>query len=163
MTVDGEDSSYSEDTQKNKYLTFHLAGEDYGVEIAYVTEIIGIQKITEIPDKPAYVKGVINLRGQVIPVMDVRLRFGIVARQYDERTCIIVVRVDTTSIGLVVDKVNEVVDIPETQVEKLSSASQGGSNRFIDGMGKLESSVKILLDLRQLLYDSEKIETKEDE
>lgn len=162
MNVETEESSSSEDTQKNKYLTFHLAGEDYGVEIAYVTEIIGIQKITEVPDKPAYVKGVINLRGQVIPVMDVRLRFNLSARQYDERTCIIVVRVDTVSIGLVVDEVNEVVDIPETQVEKLTPAKHGG-NRFIEGMGKLESGVKILLDLRQLLYDTDKSEAKDDE
>ena len=162
MTLD-EDSLYSEDTQKNKYLTFHLAGEDYGIKIVYVTEIIGIQKITEVPETPQYVKGVINLRGQVIPVMDVRLRFGMEERPYDERTCIIVVRVETISVGLVVDKVNEVVDIPELRVESLVTATHGGRNRCIDGMGKLESGVKILLNLRHLLYEHEKMEGDEEE
>lgn len=163
MTIDEEESYLSEDTQKNKYLTFHLAGEDYGFEIVYVTEIIGIQKITEVPDMPTYVKGVINLRGQVIPVVDVRLRFGMDERHYDERTCIIVVRVDTASVGLVVDKVNEVVDIPETQVEILARAGKGGNSRFVQGIGKLESEVKILLNLRHLLYDSDRLETDDEE
>lgn len=163
MTIDEEEVDFSEDTQKNKYLTFRLAGEDYGFEIIYVTEIIGIQKITEVPEMPKYVKGVINLRGQVIPVMDVRLRFGMDERIYDERTCIIVVRVDTASVGLVVDKVNEVVDIPETQVENLARSGQGGNNRFVQGIGKLESGVKILLHLRHLLYDSDRLETDDEE
>lgn len=157
-----EDLALNEDTQKNKYLTFHLAGEDYGFEIAYVAEIIGIQKISEVPEMPPYVKGVINLRGQVIPVMDVRLRFGMDSREYDERTCIIVVRVDTTSVGLIVDKVNEVVDIPEDKVELVTQQETAGNNRYINGMGKLESGVKILLDLRNLLYDSEKQEPEEE-
>lgn len=157
-----EDFAVNEDTQKNKYLTFHLADEDYGFEIAYVTEIIGIQKITEVPEMPPYVKGVINLRGQVIPVMDVRLRFGMESREYDERTCIIVVRVDTTSVGLIVDKVNEVVDIPEEKVEQVTQQETTGNNRYINGVGKLESGVKILLNLRNLLYDSEKQEPEEE-
>ena len=83
-----------EDTQKDKYLTFHLGNEDYGIEIRQVTEIVGIQKITVMPEMPAYIKGVINLRGKIIPVMDVRIRFHLEPRPYDERTCVIVVNIN---------------------------------------------------------------------
>jgi len=143
-----------EDTQKDKYLTFHLAGEDYGIEIRHVTEIIGIQKITEVPDMPHYVRGVINLRGKVIPVMDVRLRFNIPERDYDDRTCIIVVYVNGTSVGLVVDEVSEVVDIPANNIEP-PPASGGGGGHYIQGMGKIGDKVKILLDVNRLLFTDE--------
>lgn len=142
-----------EDTQKDKYLTFHLANEDYGIEIRYVTEIIGIQKITEVPDMPDYVKGVINLRGKVIPVMDVRLRFNLPPRDYDERTCIIVVDINETSVGLVVDEVREVADIPEDQVEPPPKTSMKEGSRYIQGMGKIGNEVKIILNVGQLLYE----------
>ncbi|MCX5876065.1 MAG: chemotaxis protein CheW [Deltaproteobacteria bacterium] len=145
----------NEDTQKDKYLTFHLAKEDYGIEIRFVTEIIGIQRITEVPDMPEFLKGVINLRGKVIPVMDVRSRFHMEARDYDERTCIIVVNINNTSIGLVVDKVQEVVDIPESQVEAAPEKARGKRSRFLQGMGKVNDEVKILLNVEQLLYEEE--------
>lgn len=144
-----------EDTQKDKYLTFHLAGEDYGIDIAFVTEIIGIQKITEVPDMPDFVKGVINLRGKVIPVMDVRLRFHLPERDYDERTCIVVVDINETAVGLVVDQVNEVADIPEKDVEPPPRSSDGASSRFLKGMGKVEKEVRILLNVDKLLFDDE--------
>jgi purine-binding chemotaxis protein CheW len=158
--LDLDDDLYDEDedTQKDKFLTFHLAGEDYGIEIAHVIEIIGIQNITEVPDMPAYVKGVINLRGSVIPVMDVRLRFKLAERAYDERTCIIVVEVNGTSVGLVVDQVREVVDIPEEQIEPAPQTGKSTSSRFIKGMGKINGEVKILLKVEQLLLDDDKIE-----
>ncbi len=143
-----------EDTQKGKYLTFRLAKEDYGIEIRNVTEIIGIQKITEIPELPDYIKGVINLRGKVIPVMDVRLRFSLPARDYDERTCIVVVDIDDKSVGLVVDQVNEVADIPDENIEP-PPRTRRESGRFIQGLGKMEKEVKILLDVNRLLYDEE--------
>lgn len=155
MSTVSDELNVNEDTQKDRYLTFHLAGEDYAFEIFYVTEIVGIMKITDVPETPPYVKGVINLRGQVIPVMDVRLRFNLDERAYDERTCIIVVRVDTTAIGLVVDKVNEVVDIPENRVEQVSHQGASDTRRFIRGMGKLDTGVKIVLNLENLLYDEE--------
>jgi len=143
-----------EDTQKDKYLTFHIGTEDYGISIAYVTEIIGIQSITEIPEMPDFIKGVINLRGKVIPVMDVRIRFKMPPREYDERTCIIVVEIDGTSVGMVVDTVNEVANIPEDQVESPpKSRRKGGS--FIQGLGKIDKEVKILLDINKILYDEE--------
>ncbi|MEW6217915.1 MAG: chemotaxis protein CheW [Thermodesulfobacteriota bacterium] len=144
-----------EDTQKDKYLTFHLAGEDYGIEIRYVTEIIGIQRITELPDMPDFVKGVINLRGKVIPVMDVRTRFRLATRPYDDRTCIIVVNINDTTVGLVVDEVREVADIPAEQVEPPPRTSKGAGSRFIQGMGKMGQEVKILLDVNKLLYEEE--------
>ncbi len=144
-----------EDTQKDKYLTFHLAGEDYGIEIIFVTEIIGIQKITEVPDMPEFIKGVINLRGKVIPVMDVRTKFKLEARSYDERTCIVVVDINENSIGLVVDEVSEVVDIPEEQVEPPPKTGQGQSSRYLKGLGKMGADVKILLNVEKLLYEEE--------
>jgi purine-binding chemotaxis protein CheW len=146
--------SDEEDTQKGKFLTFHLAKEDYGIEIRHVTEIIGIQKITEVPDMPDYVRGVINLRGKVIPVMDVRTRFRMPPREYDERTCIVVVNVEEKAVGLVVDQVNEVADIPEGQIEPPPSTRQGSGSRYIQGMGKIGEEVKILLDVGTLLYDA---------
>jgi purine-binding chemotaxis protein CheW len=143
-----------EDTQKGKYLTFRLAKEDYGIEIRHVTEIIGIQKITEIPELPDYIKGVINLRGKVIPVMDVRTRFSLPPREYDERTCIIVVDIDDKAVGLVVDQVNEVADIPEENIEP-PPRTRRESGRFIQGLGKMDKEVKILLDGTRLLYDED--------
>lgn len=145
----------NEDTQKDKYLTFHLAGEDYGIEICYVIEIIGIQSITNVPDMPAFIRGVINLRGKVIPVMDVRARFGLAARDYDDRTCIIVINVDTTEVGLVVDEVSEVADIPESQVEPAPRTSKNTESSYIQGMGKMNNRVKILLDVHKLLFSGE--------
>lgn len=141
----------AEDTQKDKYLTFHLANEDYGIEIRYVTEIIGIQKITKVPDMANFIKGVINLRGKVIPIMDVRARFNLPPRDYDERTCVIVVNVNEQDIGLVVDRVNEVADIPENQVEPAPTTSQRQTTRYIRGIGKMGDSVKVLLDAEKLL------------
>ncbi|WP_321531938.1 chemotaxis protein CheW [uncultured Desulfuromonas sp.] len=145
----------SEDTQEGKYLTFHMGDEDYGIEIRYVTEIIGIQRITEVPDMPSFIKGVINLRGKVIPVMDVRARFNLPPREYDERTCIVVVQLNTTSVGLVVDKVNEVADIPPENIEPPPRSTAGGSSDYIQGMGKMGERVKILLNVGKLLYDNE--------
>ena len=154
--VTTDDDLYDdEDTMKDKYLTFHLAGEDYGLDIAFVTEIIGIQRITEVPDMPDFVRGVINLRGKVIPVMDVRLRFHLPEREYDERTCIIVVDINATAVGLVVDKVNEVVDIPEADVEPPPRTTKGATSRFLKGMGKVDEEVRILLNVDKLLYEGE--------
>jgi len=141
---------HQEDTQKGKFLSFHIADEDYGIEIRFVTEIIGIQSITDVPDMPGYIKGVINLRGNVIPVMDVRSRFGLPSKDYEERTCIVVVNVEDKTVGLVVDKVNEVIDIPDHQIEP-PPRTKCESSQYIEGMGKVDSEVKILLDVTRLL------------
>jgi len=152
------------DSMQGKYLTFLLASEGYGLEIRYVTEIIGIQKITMVPDMPEHVKGVLNLRGKVIPVIDVRLRFNLSERDYDDRTCIIVVDVDANSVGLVVDKVNEVIDIPMGDIEPAPMSDSKSGNSYIRGMGKVEQQVKILLDVERLINDEEwqEYETEEE-
>lgn len=152
--VSEEPQDLAEDTQRGKFLTFHIADEDYGIEIRYVTEIIGIQSITDVPDMPDYIKGVINLRGNVIPVMDVRKRFNLPEKAYEERTCIVVVNVDDKTVGLVVDKVNEVIDIPDEQIEP-PPRTKAESGQYIQGMGKVEDEVKILLDVRKLLYSED--------
>ena len=145
----------NEDTQRDKYLTFQLGNEVYGIGIRHVTEIIGMQKVTEVPDMPDYVRGVINLRGQVIPIMDVRTRFLMPTREYDDRTCVIVVQVKNTSIGLVVDTVNEVADIPADRISQPPRIARGTSSRYIEGMGKIGDEVKILLDVNKLLFQEE--------
>jgi purine-binding chemotaxis protein CheW len=150
-----EDDDESEDTQEDKFLTFIIGKEDYGIEIRYVTEIIGIQGITEVPDMPSHVKGVINLRGKVIPVMDVRLRFGVAERPYDDRTCIVVINIEEQPVGLIVDCVLEVLDIQKSQIEPPPRIKKGESNRFIQGMGKVGDQVKILLNANKLLLDEE--------
>ena len=154
-TAQDEVYDLDEDTQKDKYLTFHLGSEDYGIEIRHVTEIIGIQKITVIPEMPDYIKGVINLRGKIIPVMDVRIRFRLEARAYDERTCVVVVNIREAAIGLVVDTVSEVADIPESQIEPAAGLNGSRSSAFIKGIGKLGDDIKIILDVDKLLYEAD--------
>lgn len=150
-----EDDDENEDTQEGKYLTFQLNDEEYGIQIGYVTEIIGIQNINSVPDMPEYIKGVINLRGKVIPVMDVRLRFGAPSRDYDERTCIIVINVKEQAMGLVVDRVSEVLDIPESEIEPTPELRKGRSNRFVHGLGKVNGEVKLLLEAESMLFEDE--------
>jgi len=140
-----------EDTQKDRYLSFRIAKEDYALEIKYVTEIIVMQRITEVPNTPSYIKGVINLRGRVIPVIDVRERFHLAARDYDDRTCIVVVSVSEIAVGLIVDTVNEVLDIPADMVDPPPAAYSGIESSYISGMGKVGRKVKILLDARNVL------------
>ena len=144
-----------EDTQKDKYLTFQLENEEYGIEIICVIEVIGMQKIAPIPDMPNFVKGVINLRGQVIPVVDVRLRFGIEQVKYTERTCILVVKIKDTSIGLIVDTVCDVVNIPADDIDEPPKLNRKKGSRFIQGLGKIGDDVKIILNVHKLLYDDE--------
>ncbi len=144
-----------DDTIADMYLTFDLGNEDYGIGIMFVTEIVGMQNITEVPDMPDFVKGVVNLRGQVIPVVDVRLRFNMKPREYDERTCIIVLSIRDVQIGLVVDTVNEVLTIDDSQISPPPKVATANSARYIKGMGKVDEEVKILLDGEKLLFDEE--------
>ena len=155
LSKEKEDEFEEEDTLKDKYLTFHLGSEDYGIAIRNVIEIIGIQKITEVPDTPNYVKGVINLRGKVIPIMDMRLRFHMPEKAYNERTCVIVIQVEDIVVGLVVDTVSEVVSIPEKDVEETFNHRLDKSCTFIQGMGKIEDQIKILLDVEKLLANND--------
>ena len=151
-----------EDTQRGKYLTFLLGTEEYGIEIAYVTEIIGIQTITSIPQLPTYIQGIINLRGKIIPVMDVRLRFGKPFRDYNDRTCVIVIDIEQFSIGLIVDSVSEVLSIPETAiVPPPDFKTNTDSNRFIRSIGKIDNAVKLLLDCEKLLSVEDALQLNE--
>lgn len=152
----GEDYDEAfEDTQKDKYLTFKIGEESFGFSIKYITEIIVIHKITEVPDTPAFVRGVINLRGKVIPVIDVRHRFNMELRDYDDRTCIIVVEYEETAVGLIVDTVNEVADIPENQIDPPPRSHSGIESSYIMGMGKIGKEVNILLNLEKVLFVDE--------
>lgn len=140
-----------EDTMKDQYLTFVVGEETFGFGIEYVTEIVGMQPITTVPDMQDYVKGVINLRGSVIPVIDIRLRFGLEEREYGERTCIVVVKMGELSVGLIVDIVHEVTDIPESKISEPPKVYGGAGAQYISGMGKLDDKVVILLDITKLL------------
>ncbi|AOY78207.1 chemotaxis protein CheW [Clostridium formicaceticum] len=143
-----------EDTQKDKFLTFSLGNEFYGIDIKYVIEIIGIQLITEIPQLPEYIKGIINLRGKIIPVMDVRLRFKKPFREYNDRTCIIVIDVKDISVGMIVDTVSEVLSISEENILQPPQLN-GESNKYIRAIGKVDSEVKLILDCDELLSNEE--------
>lgn len=143
--------------EENKYLTFKLADEEYGVEILKVREINGIMKITAVPQMPQYMKGVINLRGKVIPVVDLRLKFGIEEIEHTEETCIIVVDVGR-EIGIIVDTVSEVLDIFQDDVEPAPSMGGSVDTSFILGMGKVGDEVKILLDIDKVLSSAELID-----
>ena len=144
-----------EDTQKDKFLTFILGKEEYGIEIKHVSEIIGIMQTTDVPDMPEFVVGVINLRGQIIPLVDVRLRFKMPFREYNDRTSIVVTKVNDISIGLIVDTVLEVMNIQEDQISQPPQMSKKQSGQYIQGLGKVGETVKIILDVDKLLFDEE--------
>lgn len=144
------------DNIDDMYLTFALADEEYGVGIGAVTEIVGMQRIMGVPDVPAYIKGVINLRGKVIPLMDVRLRFGMEERAYDERTVVIVLDLDDAPIGLVVDRVREVLEISPDHIDRPAQFGRGGSGRSaVRGLGRLGDRVAVLLDTGALVSDAD--------
>lgn len=138
-----------------KYLTFALGKEEYGIAILKVREIIGYMTITAVPRMPEYVRGVINLRGQVIPVVDLRSRFGMETKEVTEQTCIIVVDIhhegQSFNAGLIVDRVQEVLDIEQDNIDDAPQFGTGVDTDFILGIGKAGSAIKILLDIDQVL------------
>ena len=146
-------------SREGKYLSFSLGSEEYGISILKVKEIIGMIQITPLPQTPEYVKGVINLRGKVIPVIDLRLRFGMNSIDYTDRTCIVVVEIDSNSgslhIGIVVDSVSEVINIKSTDIEDTPSFGMTLSTEYILGMAKMAGSVRILLDIDRVLNTDE--------
>lgn len=145
------------DAQKDRFMTFVTAGECYALEIKYVNEIISYQKITDVPETEDYVKGLINLRGKIIPVIDVRMRFGYEPLEYNDRTCIIITDVKGTIVGLIVEKIEEVVNIYEEDI--LPPPDLGylhdQVDRYIYGIGKVNDSVKLLIDPDRLIKDPE--------
>lgn len=146
----GENMTVGGRGQGGKYLTFKLDQEEYGLEILRVREIIGLMRITAVPQMPHYVKGVINLRGKVIPVVDLRLKFGFPEIEPTEQSCVIVVDVGR-EIGIIVDTVSEVLSIAESNVDPAPPMGEGADTSFILGMGKVGDSVKILLDIGRVL------------
>ena len=146
-------------SREGKYLTFALADEEYGIGILKVREIIGIMPITTVPQTPEFVKGVINLRGKVIPVVALRLKFGMVEIEYTERTCIIVVEITGSSnavlMGIVVDSVSEVLNIKGDDIEDAPTFGTSLDTQYILGMTKVEGGVKILLDIDRVLSEEE--------
>lgn len=145
--------------REGKYLTFSLGDEEYGIGILKVKEIIGVMKITPVPQTPDFVKGVINLRGKVIPVIDLRLRFGMVEAEYTDRTCIVVVEINGSTgklhIGVVVDSVSEVLNIKGSDIEDTPSFGTTLNTEYILGMAKTGGGVKILLDINCVLSSDE--------
>jgi purine-binding chemotaxis protein CheW len=145
----------SSSDREGKYLTFALGEEQFGLEILKVREIIGYMDITAVPQTPAHVRGVINLRGQVIPVVDLRSKFGMESAEVTEQTCIIVVEISNTdrtfNTGIVVDNVNEVLDIMGKDIEDAPQFGSSVNTDFILGMGKVGDSVKILLDIDKVM------------
>jgi len=136
------------------YLTFVVGKETYGVGIAFVTEIVGMQRVMEVPDVPAFIKGVINLRGKVIPVMDVRVRFGMEERPYTERTVIVVLDIEGIPTGLAVDAVSDVMEIPEAAIDRPPPFGANREGKGVTlGLGKKGAKVAVLLDVRRLVSD----------
>ena len=155
LDLEDVNEELDEDALKNRFLTFHLGKESYGLEIRHVTEIIVLQEITKVPDLPEFIIGVVNLRGNVISVMDMRKRFNLESREYDDRTCIIVVNIKDIAIGLLVDTVNEVLNIPEENVDPPPKTHSGIKSSYVMGMGKVDDQVKILLDIEKILQEEE--------
>lgn len=146
-----------EDTQQGRYLIFSLDDEEYGMEIKNVTEIIGIQSITEVPELPEYFKGIINLRGNIIPVMDVRLRFGKEQIEYNDRTCIIVNNVHDLSYGLIVDSVTEVLAIEDENIVLPPQLNSDLDQKYIKAIGKSGNNIKLIIDCEKLFGDETRV------
>lgn len=158
-TTNQSEVSVRQINREGKYLTFFLAGEEYGIGILKVKEIIGLMAIRPIPQTPDHIKGVINLRGKVIPVIDLRLKFGMEGVEATERTCIIVVEIaldgNKIAMGLVVDSVSEVINIKAAEIEDTPSFGSKLDTDYILGMAKSGQSVKILLDIDKVMSGDE--------
>lgn len=144
-----------EDTQRGRYLTFALGEEKFGIDIKYITEIIGMQHITSLPEAPAYTKGIINLRGKIIPVIDIRLKFKKEPKEYNDRTCIIVIDIQEIKVGLIVDDVADVLMIADENISVPPDHRAGIQNRYLAGIGKIGNNVILLLSCEKLFLDEE--------
>ncbi len=150
----------SADTQEGKYMTFKSGSEYFGLEIQYVQQIIQFQAITKIPETEDYIKGLINLRGKIIPVVDVRVRFRQGECEYNDKTCILVITVKDTTVGLIVEQIAEVAEIQKENILPPPTIGRNdkGHNKYVYGIGKVGTSVKLLLDPEKLLYDEENVD-----
>ena len=155
-SLEGVEGS-EDDAQKGKYMTFQIGGEFYGIAINYVNEIINMQPIAGIPEVEDYIKGLINIRGKIIPVIDVKVRFKQPSIDYTDRTCIIVIDVNSTTVGLIVEKIADVITIDEKQIIPPPSLNQSpsGKDKYVFGLVRVADEVKLLLDPEKLLSDEE--------
>jgi len=151
------ENTHERDEQKGKYMTFRSGNEYFGLKIQYVSEIIPFQAITSIPETEDYIKGLINLRGKILPVIDVRLRFKQEPFTYNDRTCIIIIIVRDTAVGLVVEEIAEVVEIADENILPPPSLMRGDKvqNKYVYGIGRIGDSVKLLIDPDKLLNDND--------
>lgn len=137
----------------SRFLTFKLHGQIYGIPVGAVLEIVRAHRIRRVPGRPAFIGGVINLRGKVVPVMDVRLRMTLPPKPRDERTCIAIVQCRGQTVGLIVDEVRDVLGLPESRIERRARPEENARGHFIAGFGIVDSQVRILLDLERLLFE----------
>lgn len=139
--------------EDGKFLSFFLGKEEYAIEILKVQEIIGLMAITPVPKMPDYIRGVLNLRGKIVPVMELRARFNLSAVEDTDETCIIIIHEDNYQMGIVVDKVSEVMEIATEQFEEVPLVGKSSGNEFLSGLGKVNDSVKMIVDVRKVLFD----------
>ena len=140
-----------EDTLSGKFLVFFLDGQEFAIPIRHVVDIINVQPVTRVPSCPPFVRGITNLRGKVIPIIDMRLRFGKEEQEYDDRTCIIVVELDDISVGLIIDSVSEVITLGDDDIAPPPSFNHVSGARFVAGIGKTENGIKLILDCGAVL------------
>ena len=155
--MDIPDIIVEDEIQKEQYMTFKCSDEIYGISIKYVNEIIGLSQITKVPETQDYLIGLINLRGKIIPVIDVRIRFGKEPLEYNDRTCVIVIDVKSTVIGLIVDAIDEVAAFAENEITPPPSVSDLAmqAKKYVFGIGRVNGEVKLLLDPDKLINDPE--------
>jgi purine-binding chemotaxis protein CheW len=160
MSMDDLEQYESEDESsiENTYLTFSVAGEEYAVHVSHVTEIVRLQKIFSVPDVPRHVRGVINLRGKVIPLLDVRARFGLNETNYTDRTLVVVIEVGSSPTGLIVDGVYDVAEFPPQDIEAAPTSSRGANHPLITRMGKRSDRISLIVDVPSLVASS--VETR---
>ncbi|MFA5340358.1 MAG: chemotaxis protein CheW [Clostridia bacterium] len=145
----------NENSSRDMYLTFKIEEEEYGFDISSVTEIVGMQPVTPIPEAANYIKGIINLRGRIIPVIDLRLKFGKPEKEYNERTCIIVISYGDMTIGFIVDNVSEVITLKEDQLVPLPSYGKDLTSNYVKTIGKADNGIKLLLDCNRIIRSDE--------
>lgn len=157
MAEEVKEELLEEDSQKGKFMTFQTGKEYFGISISYVNEIIVMQPITAIPEVEDYIKGLINLRGKIIPVIDVRVRFKMEPKEYTDRTCIIVINVKSTVIGLIVEKIAEVDTITEDDIvpPPTLGRKENEHNKYVYGLARTGDTVKLLLDPEKLIKDED--------
>lgn len=143
------------DDLSGRFLTFYIGDAIYGIGLSRVIEIISVQDITRIPNLPLYIKGIINLRGKIVPVMDIRLRFGLPEKSYDDLTCIIVVNMDDMTIGLIADQVHEVTAAEDTVLTELPDFNENSSGTYLESIGKMGSELILNIDCRRLFYEDQ--------